>query len=127
VVLLVHALAVGRRADELVDAEADLLVRPRPVGAQATVPRRPRPGVVGRLEQPDALDDRPEAGRVVVVEHQRRDAEVPGRLVLRIVPELAPGLALERREDRPRLAAVAALEDPGRLDSDEHAAVASCE
>ena len=42
VVLLVHPVAVGRRADELVHAEADLLVRARPVGAETSVARRPR-------------------------------------------------------------------------------------
>ena len=45
------------------------------------------------------------------------------RLVRRVVPGLAAGLAGKRREERPRLAAVAALEDAGRLDADEHAAV----
>src|SRR5262249_60769528 len=51
------------------------------------------------------------------------DAEVAGRLVRGIVPELAARLAGERREERPRLAAVLALEDAGRLDADEHAPV----
>ena len=48
---------------------------------------------------------------------------MPRRLVGRVVPALAPGLAGERREQRERLAAVAALEDPGRLGTDEQAAV----
>ena len=40
------------------------------------------------LEHADPLHDRPEARRVVVVQHHRRDAEVPGRLVRRVVPDL---------------------------------------
>ena len=45
------------------DAEADLLVRARPVGAQALVARRPGRAAVVGLEQADALDDRPEVRR----------------------------------------------------------------
>ena len=44
---------------------------------------------------------------------------MPGRLVRRIVPALAAVLAGEGREERPRLAVVAALEDARRLDADE--------
>ena len=63
VVLLVQAVVVDRRHHELVHAVADLGVLERPVGAQAAVARRPRPAVVGRLEDAEALDDRPEARR----------------------------------------------------------------
>ena len=42
-----------------------------------------------------------------------------GRLVRRVVPVLAPRLALEGRELRPGHAAVRRLEDPGHLDADE--------
>ena len=122
VVLLVHPVAVGRRADELVHAEADLLVLARPLGAQASVAGRPGVAAVAGLEHADPLHDRPEARVVVGVQHQRREAEVAGRLVRRVVPPSLPGLAGERRELRPVRAVVAALEDAGRLDADEHAA-----
>src|SRR5207248_9987915 len=123
VVLLVHARGVRGRAHEPVHAEAALLVRTRPVGAQTLVPRCPRLTTVTRLEDADALHDRPEACVVVAVEHHGRDAEVAGRLVRRVVPELAAGLAGKGGEERPGLAAVAALKDAGRLDADEDAAV----
>ncbi len=123
VVLLVHAVAVDRRADELVDAEADLLVRPWPVRAESAVARRPGRGVVRRLEQSHSLDDRPEARRLLRVEHERGDAEVAGRLVRRVVPQVAAGFSRERRQQRPVLASVATLEDPGCLHADEHAPV----
>src|SRR5207247_9270632 len=73
------------------------------------------------VENAAALHDRPEAGGVVAVQHQRRDAEVPRRLVRGIVPALAARLSLERREMRPVLAGVVALEDAGVLDAHEHA------
>ncbi len=127
VVLLVHAAVIDGRAHELVHAEADLFVLSRPVGAEATIPRRPRLRVVRRLEQPHALHDRPEPVGVITVEHQRRDAEMPGRLIRRIVPLVAPGLSGERRQQRPCLAFVAALEDSGRFDADEQTTVADGE
>src|SRR5439155_26226792 len=99
------------------------LVRARPVGAQSFVARRPRLGLVRGLEETDSLHDRPEPGWLLVVEHQRRDAEMTGRLVRRVVPHLAPRLARKRGEQRPRFPLVMALEDPRRLDADEHAAV----
>ena len=74
---------------------------------------------VAGLEHADSLHDRPEARVVVVVEHQRREAEMPGRLVRGVVPDLAARLAGERRQLRPGRAVVAALEDPRRLDADE--------
>ena len=46
-----------------------------------------------------------------------------GRLVGRVVPVVAAGLAVERREQRPRDAAVAALEHAGRLGAGEQAPV----
>ena len=52
VVLLVEAVAVARGPDEPVHAEADLLVRPRPVGAQAAVARRPARAAVGVSKAP---------------------------------------------------------------------------
>ena len=85
VVLLVEAVVVDRRHHELVHAVADLGVLERPVGAQPPVARRPRRAVVGRLEDAEALHDRPEAGRLVGVRQDRRQAEVaraagwPGR------------------------------------------------
>ena len=60
---------------------------------------------------------------VVGVGHQRRDPEVPRRLVRRVVPVLAPRLLLERRELRQGRAAVAALPDAGSLGTHQHAAV----
>ena len=105
------------------DAEADLLVLPRPVGPQPLVARRPRRAAVARLEQADPLHDRPEVRRVVAVRHDRGDAEMARRLVRRVVPGFAAGLARERRQQRPALAAVAALEEARRLDADEDAPV----
>ena len=105
-------------------AEPDVFVFPRPVGAKPAIPRRPRLCVVRRLEEPDALDDRPEPVGVFAVEHERRDPEMAWRLVRRVVPLLASGLSGECREQRPRLPVVATLEDPGRFDADEQAAVA---
>ena len=82
VVLLVQAVVVDGRHHELVHAVADLGVLERPVGAQPAVARRPRRAVVGRLEDAEALDHGPEAGR------PRRgaariagQAEMAGRLV----------------------------------------------
>src|SRR5215213_1300097 len=49
------------------------------------------------------------------------------RLLRRVVPALAAGLALERREHRPRRAAVAALEDPDLLGTREQAPVSGGE
>ena len=63
VVLLVEAIVVDGRHHELVDAVADLGILERPVGAKPSVARRPRAAVVGRLEDPVALDDGPEARR----------------------------------------------------------------
>ena len=123
VVLLVETIAVDRRHHELVDAVADLGVLERPVRAQSVVARRPRRAVVGRLEDADALHDRPVPGRVVGVREDRRDAEVAGRLVRGVVPRLASRLAFERGQDRPGLAAVAALEHAGHLGAGEQAAV----
>src|ERR1044072_1920719 len=51
-------------------------------------------------EQPDALSDRPEALVVLGVEHHRRDPEVARRLIARIVPILAAGLAGKRGQQR---------------------------
>jgi hypothetical protein len=124
VVLLIHAVAVDGRADELVHAETDLFVLARPVGAKPAVTRRPRLRVVRRLEQADTLHDRPEPVRVLTVEHQRRDAEMTGRLIRRIVPRLASRFSGEGRQQRPCLPFVAALEDPGRFDADQQTAVA---
>src|SRR5213592_4198064 len=45
------------------------------------------------------------------------------RLLGRVVPVVTPRLALERREQRPRLRAVAALEQADALGADEHPAV----
>ena len=120
VVLLVHALRVGR-ADELVHAEADVLVVGGPVAAQSLVARRPRRAAVLGLERADALHDREEVVRVVRVGDEAGDAEVPRRLVRGIVPALAAVLAGEGRQQRPGLAVVAALEDARRLDADEQA------
>ena len=121
VVLLVHAVRIGGRAHELVHAEADLLVLARPLGAQPSVARRPRLAAVAVSNTPIPCTIAQNA-RVVVVEHQRRQPEMSGRLVGRVVPDLAAGLAGERRQLRPGGAVVAALEDPRRLDADEHAA-----
>jgi hypothetical protein len=66
VVLLVHALRIGAGANQLVDAEPDLLVLARPVGAQTLVAGRPARPAVGRLERADALHDRPPVRRVAV-------------------------------------------------------------
>src|SRR5207244_1960175 len=99
VVLLIHARGIGERAHEPVHAETDLLVRTGPVGAETLVPRRPRLAAVTRLEAADALHDRPEPRVVVAVEHQGRDTEMPGRLVRRVVPELAARLAGEGGEE----------------------------
>src|SRR6188472_2251208 len=49
------------------------------------------------------------------------------RLIRRIVPRLASRLARERRQQRPCLPFVTALEDPGRLDADQQAPVAGGE
>src|SRR5207302_3150071 len=54
---------------------------------------------------------------------QRRDPEMAGRLVRGVVPLLAPRLAGERRQKRPRGALVTAFEDPGSLHADEQPAV----
>ena len=53
----------------------------------------------------------------------RRDAEVPRWLVGRVVPRLAARLALERGQERPGLASVAALEHAGHLGAGEQSAV----
>src|SRR5207247_5102584 len=55
VVLLVHAVAVDGRADELVHAETDLFVLARPVGAKSAVTRGPRLRLVRRLEPAQPL------------------------------------------------------------------------
>src|SRR5581483_7056328 len=120
-------LLVDLRTLEVVHAETDLLVLPWPVRAQAAVARCPRLRVVARLEEADALHDRPELVLVVAVCVQRRDAEVPRRLIRRVVRALAAGLAGQRREECPRLAVVATLEDARRLDTGEHTAVRSGE
>src|SRR5690242_10809972 len=78
------------------------------------VARRPRLSVVGRLEEAIALDDCPETLGLVRVRDDRRDAEMAGRLLTRIVPVLAR-VVLGRRQELPRLAAVAALEDARHL------------
>ena len=105
-------------------AEADVgTVLERPVGAETLVTRRPRRAVVGRLEEAVTLHDHPEMRRLVRVRNDRRQPEMPGRLLLGIVPGLPARLAIERGEERPRRAAVAALENAGRLDAREHAAV----
>src|SRR5947208_12667250 len=117
VVLLVHALRVGR-ADELVDAEADVLVVGGPVAAEPLVPRRPGGAAVLGLEGADALHDGEEAVGVGSVGDESRDPEMPGRLVGGIVPDLAAVLAGEGGEQRPVLAVVAALEDAWCLDAD---------
>ena len=127
VVLLVQAVRVRRRHHELVDAVADLGVLERPVGSQPVVPRRPRDAVVGRLEDADALDDRPVAGRILGVGEDRGDTEVARRLVGRFVPPLTAGLAFERAQEPPRLAAVTALEDAGHLRAGEEPPVGGCE
>src|SRR4051812_1030896 len=117
VVLLVHALRVGR-TDELVDAEADVLVVGGPVAAEPLVPRRPGGAAVLGLEGADALHDGEEAVGVGSVGDESRDPEMPGRLVGGIVPDLAAVLAGEGGEQRPVLAVVAALEDAWCLDAD---------
>src|SRR5581483_8793908 len=87
------------------------------------VPGRPRLSVVGRLEEAVALDDRPEVlGPVAGVGGDVGDAEMPGRLLVRVVPVLAR-LVLRRAMELPRLPAVAALEDAGRLGPCEQPAV----
>src|SRR6185436_2245656 len=60
---------------------------------------------------------------VLWVRKDRRHAEVAGRLVGRVVPRLARRLPVERREERPRDAAVGALEDAGVLGAGEEAPV----
>src|SRR2546430_12929872 len=121
VVLLVHALRVGR-ADELVDAEADVLVVGGPAAAQAAVPRGPRRAAVLGLEGADALHNREEAIGVVGLGDEPGDPEMPGRLVGGIVPALPAVLTGQGRQQRPGLAVVAALEDARRLDADAHPA-----
>ena len=86
----------------------------RPVGAEAVVAGRPRLAVVGRLEEAVALDDRPEALRLVGVRDDRRDAEMARRLLARVVPVLAASCSGVARSFHV-CAAVAALEDPGHL------------
>src|SRR5581483_773593 len=87
------------------------------------VPGRPRLSVVGRLEEAVALDDRPEVlGPVAGVRGDVGDAEMPRRLLRRVVPVLAR-LVLRRAMELPRLAAVAALEDAGWLGPREHPAM----
>ena len=104
-------------------AEADVVVLARPVGAQPLVARRPALGVVGRLEDADALHDRPVALRVARMREDRRYAEMAGRLILRVVPDVARRLALERAEQLPRLRAVTALEHTRRLCTGEETSV----
>ena len=58
VVLLVQAVAVLRRPDELVDAVADCRIFERPVCAQTLVPGHEPGAVIGGLEDPNALHDR---------------------------------------------------------------------
>ena len=53
----------------------------------------------------------------------RRQPEVAGRLLRRVVPRLAALVPLEGRHQRERLPAVGALEEAGRLGADEQAAV----
>ena len=77
--------------------------------------------VVSKMPTPCTIS--PVARRVVRVREDRRHAEMPGRLVRGVVPALAARLALERREQRPGLAAVAALEHAGALRAGEEAAV----
>ena len=123
VVLLVQAVTVGGRHHELVHAVADLGVLDRPVGAQAPVARRPGRAVVRGLEDAEPLHDDPEAGRIVGMRQDARQAEMAGRLVGRIVPGRAARLAVERAQQRPGLAAVTALEQAGRLGAGQHAPV----
>ena len=118
VVLLVHALRVGR-ADELVHAEADILVVGGPVAAQAAVSR-------AHDDPPSSVSNAPIPCTIVkkrsesfALGNEAGDPEVPGRLVGGIVPALAAVLARQGREERPGLAVVAALEDARRLDADE--------
>src|SRR5581483_8788865 len=118
-VLLVHARLLDRRDAEAVDAVADLGSLEGPVRAEPLVALRPRLRAVVRLEQAVPLDDRPEVIRIVRTLRGLRDPEVPWRLVRRIVPLVAAGLAVERAQQRERLAAVAALEDAARLGADE--------
>ena len=80
----------------------------RPVGAQARgcAASSSSPPSSSRTRRCPARSSRSGSGRRPVG-HDRRDAEMPGRLVRRVVPRLAPGLARERRQQRPALAAVA--------------------
>src|SRR3954452_16305843 len=56
---------------------------------------------------------------VLRVRQDRRQPEVTWRLVRGVVPALAAGHAVQRAQERPRLALVAALEDAGGLDAGE--------
>ena len=60
---------------------------------------------------------------LVGMREQAGQSEVPGRLVGGDVPGVAAGLAVERAQQRPRLRAVAALEDAAALAAGQHAAV----
>ena len=124
VVLLVQALVVGRRHHELVHAVADLRVLERPVGAQAAVARRPR-ARRRRSSRRCRSPARPPrsgpassgCGRIAGMPRW------PGGWFAGSFQLVAAGLAVERAEQRPGGAAVAALEDAGRLGAGEHAAV----
>ena len=117
-------LVVDRRHHELVDAVADLGILERPVGAQALVARRPRGAVVRRLEDAEALDDGPEAGR------RRPGAggspagrDGPGGWFAGSFQSSRPGWPSSVLSSDQVRAAVAALEDAGRLGAGEQAPV----
>ena len=102
-----------RRQHELVHAVADLRVLERPVRAQArccaaSTTRRRRSSRRRRGPGRSPRSATPRRGA-----EDRGDAEVAGRLVRRVVPGLAVRLAFEQAQERPRCAAVAALEHAG--------------
>src|SRR4051812_12855813 len=104
------------------DAVADLGIVERPVGAKPTIARCPRGSVVRRLEDPEALDHRPEMRRLVGICEDRRQTEVTRRLVRGIVPLAATRLAVQSGDELPGGCAVPALEDACRLRPREDAA-----
>jgi hypothetical protein len=123
VVLLIQPVAVLTRHDQLVHAEADVVVLSRPVRPKPLVARRERRSIVRGLEDAHALDDREPALRIVGMLEDGRHAEVTGWLVLGIVPLRALRVAIDRAQQRPRRPAVAAFEDARHLGAREDAPV----
>ena len=73
--------------------------------------------------RPIPCHDRPPVLAVGRIVDDRRDTEVPRQLARGVVPALAPRLASQGRLERPGRSAVRRLEDPRRVDADEHAPV----